>query len=202
VILYRMLTGRLPFESNNPMELVVLHRDAPPPPISQFRDDAPAALESTATAALAKDPADRPADGAALLAELGVPAGVGLTAATGVLSADATRVLPVAGAAASSEPPRGRKRAPLIAAALLVLALAGGALAYALTRSSSPSRPGTISSFTLSSTRKHATSAATTTAPSTSTQQTTQQTTTAPLPTTAPQTAPPPTTTAPPTTAP
>src|SRR5437763_6931356 len=33
VILYRMLTGRLPFEPSNPMELLMLHRDAPPPPI-------------------------------------------------------------------------------------------------------------------------------------------------------------------------
>src|SRR5882757_6940203 len=41
VMLYRMLTGRLPFESNNPMELVALHRDAEPPPVTQFRDDAP-----------------------------------------------------------------------------------------------------------------------------------------------------------------
>ncbi|MDX6442536.1 MAG: eukaryotic-like serine/threonine-protein kinase, partial [Gaiellaceae bacterium] len=72
VILYRMLTGRLPFESSNPMELVMLHRDATPPPISELRDDAPATLESTAMAALAKNPADRPPDGAALLAELGV----------------------------------------------------------------------------------------------------------------------------------
>ncbi|MEA2471822.1 MAG: eukaryotic-like serine/threonine-protein kinase, partial [Thermoleophilaceae bacterium] len=55
VMLYRMLTGRLPFESNNPMDLVALHRDAEPPPVTQFRDDAPALLESAATAALAKD---------------------------------------------------------------------------------------------------------------------------------------------------
>ncbi|HEY8316100.1 MAG TPA: serine/threonine-protein kinase, partial [Gaiellaceae bacterium] len=33
VILYRMLTGRLPFESNDPMKLVMLHRDATPPSI-------------------------------------------------------------------------------------------------------------------------------------------------------------------------
>src|ERR1700710_1246479 len=57
VILYRMLTGRLPFESSNPMELVMLHRDAPPPPVSELRGDAPATLESTAMAALAKNPA-------------------------------------------------------------------------------------------------------------------------------------------------
>ena len=79
VILYRMLTGRLPFESNDPMELVTMHRDVPPPPIAQFRDDPPALLESVATAALAKDPMHRPQDGAALLAELGVPTGGGPT---------------------------------------------------------------------------------------------------------------------------
>jgi len=138
-----MLTGRLPFESSNPMELVMLHRDAPPPPISQFRDDAPATLESTAMAVLAKNPADRPPDGAALLAELGVPAGASLTTATTVLAGDATQVLPVVGAAAASEaypaPPPDRRRAPIVVAVLIVLALAGGALAYAVTRSSPPS---------------------------------------------------------------
>jgi serine/threonine-protein kinase len=201
VILYRMLTGRLPFESSNPMELVMLHRDAPPPPISELRDDAPVRLESTAMAALAKRPADRPPDGAALLAELGVPAGASLTTATTALAGDATQVLPVVGAAAAASeaypaPPPDRRRAPIIAAVLLVLALAGGALAYAMTRSSSPTTPGTVSSFTVS-TKKHTTSGATTTAPSTSTQDTTttQQTTT--QQTTAPHT-PPPTTTAPP----
>jgi len=222
VILYRMLTGRLPFESSNPMELVTLHRDAPPPPISQFRDDAPATLESTAMAALAKDPAARPPDGAALLAELGVSAGAERTTATTVLAGDATQLLPVVGAAAAQDaypaPPPDRRRAPIVIAVLLVLALAGGALAYAVTRSSPPSSPGTISSFTLS-TKKRTTSATTTTAPSTSTQQTTTQATTAqqtsarhttpppatvPSPTTTPRptTAPPPTTTLPPTTAP
>jgi eukaryotic-like serine/threonine-protein kinase len=193
VILYRLVTGRLPFESNDPMRLVMLHRDEPPPPISQFRSDAPAALESIALAALAKNPADRPQDGAALLAELGVPSGGGLTTATTVLDGDATQVLPVAAAAAAPPVPPKRSRAPLAAAALLVLAVAGGAVAYAMTRSSAPTQPGTIPSFTLSSTTKHTTSAATTTtAPSTSTQQTTTQQTTATAPTTSPHTTPPP----------
>jgi serine/threonine protein kinase len=206
VILYRLLTGRLPFESNDPLRLVMLHRDEPPPPISQFRPDAPATLESTAVAALAKNPADRPQDGAALLAELGVPAGIGTTTATTVLERDdATQVLPVAAAAAPAsapvppvEPPK-RNRALLAAAALLILAVAGGAVAYAMTRSSSPSQPGTIPSFTLASTKKQTTSAATTTtAPSTSAQQTTTAQTTTAAPTTAPHTTPPPPTTTPP----
>jgi serine/threonine protein kinase len=205
VILYRLLTGRLPFESNDPMKLVTLHRDAPPPPIAQFRTDAPARLESTATACLAKDPADRPPNGAGLLAELGLPSGgTGLGAATVVLADDVTRVLPVP---PPPEPPP-RRRAPLVAAGLLVLALAGSALAYALTRSSTPTGPGTISSISLPSTTKPTTSAATTTtAPSTSTAETTTEQTTAPqtTPTTTPPpttvlttTAAPPTTTAPP----
>jgi eukaryotic-like serine/threonine-protein kinase len=202
VILYRLLTGRLPFESSDPMELVTLHRDAPPPPIAQFRADAPALLESTAAACLAKDPADRPPDGAALLAELDLPpSGTSLGTSTAVLAGEVTQVLPV-----PPPEPQRRRRAPLIAAGLLVLALAGSALAYAMTRSSTPSGPNTISSTVAASTTKPTTSAATTTtAPSTSTQATTtQQTATAP--TTAPQTTltftPAPTTTPPQTTAP
>src|SRR6476661_4880784 len=129
VMLYRMLTGRLPFEADDPMELVLQHRDAAPPPLTEFRDDAPARLESTAMAALAKDPAERPPDGTALLAELGAPTGGGLTAATAVLTDDQTQVLPVApatgGVATGGVPPTGEpypepptpsRRVPLIVA--------------------------------------------------------------------------------------
>src|SRR5207248_668207 len=110
VILFRMLTGRLPFESNDPMALVLQHRDTPPPPI---------------------------------------------------------------------------------AAPLLVVGLAGGALAYAMTRSSSPAPTGTFTGISMPSTKKHTTSAATTTAPPpTTTQQTTSQQTTTQSPTTRPVTLP------------
>src|SRR5919199_6552674 len=37
VILFRMLTGRLPFVSESAMELVRMHRDDIPPPVSAFR---------------------------------------------------------------------------------------------------------------------------------------------------------------------
>jgi eukaryotic-like serine/threonine-protein kinase len=218
VMLYRMLTGRLPFESNNPMELVALHRDSDPPPLTQFRDEAPALLESTANAALAKDPADRPADGAALLAALGVPAGfssVTTSTGAGLADLDATSVLPVAaaGAGAAARPvgPSRRSRTPLAVAALLVLVVAGAALAYEVTRPASGSTPGTVP-ITVPKPTTHAhtqpaTTAAPTTAPSTtqSTQQTTTLTATlAPPPTTTPSppTATPPTTTPPTTTPP
>jgi len=71
VVLFRMLTGRLPFEAADAVTLASMHRDRPAPLVTDFRPDAPARLESLTFAALAKSPADRPADGAALLAELG-----------------------------------------------------------------------------------------------------------------------------------
>src|SRR3954452_5924936 len=201
VMLYRMVTGRLPFESADPMELVLMNRDVPPPPIAEVRPDAPGLLESTATAALEKDPADRPHDGAALLAALGV-SGAALTTATTVLAAgDATQVLPVSGAAAAAPaytdpmappPPPGRSRVPLLVAALLVLLLAGGALAYEMTKPASSTPPpttGTLPSTniptkkttpaTTQSTPSTTSAPTTTTAPTTSaTQQTTTQLTT------------------------
>jgi eukaryotic-like serine/threonine-protein kinase len=116
VILYRMLAGRLPFESEDALAMVALHCDESPPPLSRFRPDAPARLESVATAALAKSPVDRPRDGAALLTELGTsPPAVDETAATQVLR-PASQL---------------RIRTAAVAAALLVVA--GVALAIALT---------------------------------------------------------------------
>jgi eukaryotic-like serine/threonine-protein kinase len=70
VILFRMLTGELPFNSPNAMELVQMHRDQSPPPLADLRPDAPPALAAVVAVALAKDPAARPVDGAALVREL------------------------------------------------------------------------------------------------------------------------------------
>src|SRR5947207_3107271 len=84
VILFRMLTGRLPFESDEPLELVALHRTSLPPSVASIRPDAPAELARLADAALAKDPAARPRDGA-LTAVLGGPPESAPEAATVVL---------------------------------------------------------------------------------------------------------------------
>jgi serine/threonine protein kinase len=224
VILYRMLTGRLPFESSDPLELVMMNRDLPPPPITELRKDPPGRLESTATAALLKDPAERPRDGAALLTALGVAG----TVATSTPGDDATRVLPAAApatapttvspAAAPPPPPeRPRSRVPLLVAGLLVLLLAGAALAYEVTRpaassnttpsttlpSISLSRPSTTRQTTTAPpTSESSTTAATTSTAQTTTRPTTEQTTahtTAQAPTTTTTTVP--TTTAPATTA-
>src|SRR5438067_2641199 len=129
VMLFRMLTGRLPFVAEQPLDVVEQHRSASPPPVTEFRNDAPASLESLTAAALAKDPRDRPPNGGALAAELGDVTG------------ERTTVLPVAGAPRSRRP---RRPAPLaLAGALLaLLALAGIGLAFAITHSgASPTTP-------------------------------------------------------------
>ncbi len=125
VILYRMLTGRLPFESGDPLALLVQHRSEAPPPLSAYRRETPTALASTVEATLAKVPTLRPPDGAALVAWLG---GLGGTEEGAQTVAFAPAAAQVVGASR-----RGRARA-LAAIALLVLALAGAALAVLANR--------------------------------------------------------------------
>jgi serine/threonine protein kinase len=170
-ILFRMLTGRLPFEAEQPLELAAMHRDLPAPPVETLRPDAPPRLAALANYALAKDPADRPADGSALAGALGVP--------RASLEETATAILPPPSA---PEPPppvaaerSGRRLLPLILGAL-VLAAAGAALAVVeLTGSSSPS--ATTSPITHRTTR-HTTTTTTTTTPTTTSTSTTSTSTT------------------------
>jgi serine/threonine-protein kinase len=85
VLLFRMLTGRFPFESEHALELARMHRDLDPPPVRSVRAAAPADLAALTAAALAKRPEDRPADGTALLAALeddGAPRPLAADAAT------------------------------------------------------------------------------------------------------------------------
>jgi eukaryotic-like serine/threonine-protein kinase len=70
VVFYRMLTGRVPFEAENALDLAAMHADAELPPIRSLRPDVPPVLADVATAALAKRPEERPADGEAVLAAL------------------------------------------------------------------------------------------------------------------------------------
>jgi eukaryotic-like serine/threonine-protein kinase len=178
VLLYLLLSGRFPFESENALELARMHRDIEAPPVTTFRPDAPRDLASLATASLAKDPAARPPDGAALLAALegGAPAPT-------LVSDAATVRLPAQ---------HRRRRRPLAFAAAAVLLVAAGVLTAAVIASHS-SAPGSPTHVGATSThRTHSTTAPTTA--QTTTQQTTHK---EPKPvTTAP---PPPPTTAPPT---
>jgi|GEM_PF-3025036 len=60
VILYRMLTGTLPFIASSVHELIHLQMTRPPQPIRQLRPDAPTAIEQLIARMLAKDQDQRP----------------------------------------------------------------------------------------------------------------------------------------------
>jgi len=124
VILFRMLTGSLPFTADSALALVDLHRHAPPPAVESMQPDAPPRLAALTAAALRKDPARRPADGAALLSALGA-------APAAYADTEATQIIP----ASSTPPSGGRNRGRLaIAGAVVLLAAAGGVLAWGVTR--------------------------------------------------------------------
>jgi serine/threonine-protein kinase len=60
VVLFEMLTGRLPFEGRNPTELIAKHISAPPPRVSELEPQTPAALVALVDRMLAKSPSSRP----------------------------------------------------------------------------------------------------------------------------------------------
>src|SRR5438477_528545 len=103
---------------------------------------APAALAGIADAALAKDPSLRPRDGSALLDALDTGIGaLQLSTAVPVAETTPTTALPAV------SPPRRRRRAfggALALSLLLLLALAGGVLAYEITRPSADAPTATL----------------------------------------------------------
>src|SRR6266545_6351566 len=99
VLLYRMLSGRLPFESPEALQVARQHLQEAPPPLSALRPDAPPVIAALAGDALAKDPAARPPDGAALVDRLSGRAagtlGGAASAVTQVIRRRPSRRLPV-----------------------------------------------------------------------------------------------------------
>jgi serine/threonine-protein kinase len=61
VTLYEMLTGRRPWDSDDPSELVTLHRESKPADVRALRADVPERVAELVHSMLAKDPLRRPA---------------------------------------------------------------------------------------------------------------------------------------------
>jgi len=59
IVLYEMLTGRVPFNSQSEFELMRAQIEDPPPPPREFAEHIPPALERIILRALAKNPAER-----------------------------------------------------------------------------------------------------------------------------------------------
>ena len=59
VLAFEFITGRLPFETDDPTEMMIQHLEQPPPPASEFRHDLPMAFDKVLARALAKTPEER-----------------------------------------------------------------------------------------------------------------------------------------------
>jgi eukaryotic-like serine/threonine-protein kinase len=70
MILYEMLTGRLPFVAETPMAVALQHIQHAPPPPRQFNPSIPPTLEALVLRAIAKDPRQRPASATQFAQEL------------------------------------------------------------------------------------------------------------------------------------
>jgi serine/threonine protein kinase len=175
VILFRMLTGALPFVADNALALVDMHRHAAAPAVATLNPDAPPELAALTAAALRKDPAQRPADGAALLSALGTEQATVLIPS----ETEATRIIAAPPPDRPVDRPHtnSRRRVAIAAAAVVLLAAAGGVLAWAVTRPGSPAPSGGSSTGSSSGSTRRSHPATTQAPPpkSTSTHQTTHQ---------------------------
>jgi beta-lactam-binding protein with PASTA domain/tRNA A-37 threonylcarbamoyl transferase component Bud32 len=145
IVLYEMLTGRVPFDGERPMVVAMKQVNEPPVPPSTYVPEIPPELEQVVLRALAKRPADRYRTADEFRAALeevrvGLEGGTAATrafaaapatAATQVLGprepAPPTRVAPIP----PPEPPP-RRRWPIVLGILVLLALAGIAAALLL----------------------------------------------------------------------
>ena len=83
VMMFEMMTQRLPFEATDPATWILRHSKEPAPHVQELAPDAPDALDRLIASLMAKDPADRPVDAHRVLdevAEIAASAGVALPA--------------------------------------------------------------------------------------------------------------------------
>jgi beta-lactam-binding protein with PASTA domain/tRNA A-37 threonylcarbamoyl transferase component Bud32 len=163
IVLYELLTGRVPFDGDSPVTIALKQVSELPIPPSAYNPAVPPELDAIVLRALEKDPARRFADADEMIAELeglrerlaAIPAGQS-TAVFGAVPPPEEPTGPTALAGAPPPPPddeyagiypdeplppepeeeRERRRRRLIAilAAVALLLIAGGLLAFFLTR--------------------------------------------------------------------
>lgn len=150
IVLYEMLTGRVPFDAERPVAVAMKQINEPPVPPRVYEPSVPAELEAVVLRALAKRPSERFRTAEEFSAALmdvraGIEGGTGQTrmmgAVTGATRAmepeqPATRVIPAAAApppVPAQEEPRRRSPAPVIVAVLVLLALLAAGIVVAVT---------------------------------------------------------------------
>jgi hypothetical protein len=108
--IFAMLTGKPPFVGDGPLAVVHQHVTEPPPDVRTVRPAVPAALALLVAELLAKSPADRPADAAAVDARLSAlfydPTVAGSAPVAGAEAAGTAAALPAVETPAKPDLPR------------------------------------------------------------------------------------------------
>jgi eukaryotic-like serine/threonine-protein kinase len=95
IVLFEMLTGRVPYEGGKPVEVAWRHVDDDVPPPSRFVPGLPGPLDDLVARATRRDPGGRPTDAGAMLAEVQATRD-DLTASTAGVRVMAAPTVPVA----------------------------------------------------------------------------------------------------------
>ncbi|GIF82761.1 serine/threonine-protein kinase [Catellatospora bangladeshensis] len=142
VLLYRMLSGELPWRADTPVGLLTAPRFRPPDPLPDI-EGLPPAVAAAVAACLDRDPAARPT--AAQLAQtLGeVDTAGAATAAGAALPADAATLTHILPWQPLPEPVAPRRRGRTVALAAAVAGLAAAAVAVWVLNGAGPSEPST-----------------------------------------------------------
>lgn len=123
IVLYEMLTGRVPFDGESPVSIALKHVSESPVPPGQINPEVPSALEQVVMWALNKDAGDRPTDADQFIMALEqVRDSLATPAIERTASMPAVSALPVPSAPASGYP-----HASVIPAAAAVGAYGGAA---------------------------------------------------------------------------
>jgi beta-lactam-binding protein with PASTA domain/predicted Ser/Thr protein kinase len=134
VVLYEMLTGRVPFDAESAVTIALKHVSESPPPPTAINASIPPELEQVVMWSLNKDPADRPTHADQFITALEQAKASILSGVGGQHTASMAALLG-APLQDTSTAQRRRGPAPWVWALLLALLLAGGGVAaYLLTR--------------------------------------------------------------------
>ena len=171
IVLYELLTGRVPFDGDSPVTIALKQVSELPIPPSAFNPAVPPELDAIVLHALEKEPERRFADAEAFIEELeraraglAVPAGQATAVFGALASTDPTAPTALAGAVApmpteeelaamahpgeplppEDEEERRRRRNRWLIFAAVALLLLGAALAFALTRPEKATVPDVV----------------------------------------------------------
>ncbi len=156
VILFEMLTARLPFAGDNPVQVMYQHVNDPPPRPTDFNPAIPASLEMVVLRALAKNPEDRFQSSQEM--EAALDHAPSADEATRIMAAVAPGVVrrPARAGGGGVPPPRRRPIAegsgpswPLILIAAVLIILGLGAIAILAMRNDNSTSPTPTPNSTL-----------------------------------------------------